>query len=399
AQNRVLQEISQDLTKNIPMLRLVQGDVGSGKTMIALLACCRAIDSGTQAVMMAPTTILAEQHFLSIKALLQDNEDHIALLTGSTTARERKIILKKLADGDIKLLIGTHAVFQSDIVFKKLGLVVIDEQHRFGVNQRLSLVKKQNENNKAPHQLTLTATPIPRTLAMSIYAHMDVSVVDELPPGRSPVITSLLSKQKTSELSQRVSDAIKNGSKIYWVCPLIEESETLDLSNVEEREKELAEFLPKSIITKLHGRMKPAEKISAMEKFADIMIIENAERFGLAQLHQLRGRVGRGEKQSYCILLHKDNLHPDSKQRLEVLKNHTDGFKVAEEDLKIRGPGEILGSQQTGIVPLKYTNLIRDSRFLESTKNIAENLTKENPATAENLVKRWLSGSIGYAEA
>ena len=218
-----------------------------------------------------------------------------------------------------------------------------------------------------------------------------------------------------------MSDAIKNGSKIYWVCPLIEESETLDLSNVEEREKELAEFLPKSIITKLHGRMKPAEKISAMEKFktgqtkilvsttvievgvdvkdADIMIIENAERFGLAQLHQLRGRVGRGEKQSYCILLHKDNLHPDSKQRLEVLKNHTDGFKVAEEDLKIRGPGEILGSQQTGIVPLKYTNLIRDSRFLESTKNIAENLTKENPATAENLVKRWLSGSIGYAEA
>jgi len=299
--------------------------------------------------------------------------------------------------------------------------VVIDEQHRFGVNQRLSLVKKQNENNKAPHQLTLTATPIPRTLAMSIYAHMDVSVVDELPPGRSPVITSLLSKQKTLELSQRVSDAIKNGSKIYWVCPLIEESETLDLSNVEEREKELAEFLPKSIITKLHGRMKPAEKISAMEKFktgqtkilvsttvievgvdvkdADIMIIENAERFGLAQLHQLRGRVGRGEKQSYCILLHKDNLHPDSKQRLEVLKNHTDGFKVAEEDLKIRGPGEILGSQQTGIVPLKYTNLIRDSRFLESTKNIAENLSKENPATAENLVKRWLSGSIGYAEA
>jgi len=417
----VLKEISQDLTKNIPMLRLVQGDVGSGKTMIALLACCRAIDSGTQSVMMAPTTILAEQHFLSIKALLRDNENHIALLTGSTPARERKLILKKLADGDIKLLIGTHAVFQSDIVFNKLGLVVIDEQHRFGVNQRLSLVKKQNENNKAPHQLTLTATPIPRTLAMSIYAHMDVSVVDELPPGRSPVITSLLAKEKTSELSQRVSDAIKNGSKIYWVCPLIEESETLDLSNVEEREKELSEFLPQSLITKLHGRMKPAEKISAMEKFktgqikilvsttvievgvdvkdADIMIIENAERFGLAQLHQLRGRVGRGEKQSYCILLHKDNLHPDSKKRLEVLKNHTDGFKVAEEDLKIRGPGEILGSQQTGIVPLKYTNLIRDSRFLESTKNIAENLTKENPATADNLVKRWLSGSIGYAEA
>ena len=420
AQIRVLREIHQDLEKDLPMLRLVQGDVGSGKTMIALLGCCRAIDSGSQTVMMAPTTILAEQHHLSITQLLQKNTKEIALLTGSTPSKERTKILKELAEGEIKLLIGTHAVFQSDILFKKLGLVVIDEQHRFGVNQRLSLVQKQNQINKAPHQLTLTATPIPRTLAMSIYAHMDVSVVDELPPGRSPIITTLLAKQNIDQLLNRVTSAVNADSKIYWVCPLIEESE-LDLTNVEEREKELLNHLPQSMIAKLHGKMKPAQKIAAMESFksgeskilisttvievgvdvkdADIMIIENAERFGLAQLHQLRGRVGRGNKQSYCILLHKDNLKEESKHRLEVLKNFTDGFRVAEEDLKIRGPGEILGSQQTGIVPLKYTNLIRDSRFLESTKKIAESLIQQKPQVAENLINRWLAGSIGYAEA
>ncbi|MEK9650265.1 MAG: ATP-dependent DNA helicase RecG, partial [Gammaproteobacteria bacterium] len=303
AQHRVISEIYQDLAKNIPMLRLVQGDVGSGKTMIALLSCCRAIDSNTQAVIMAPTTILAEQHFLSILDLLKDKAEQIALLTSSTPSKERKKITERLVSGEIKLLIGTHAVFQIDIVFKKLGMVVIDEQHRFGVNQRLSLVKKENERDRAPHQLTLTATPIPRTLAMSIYAHMDVSVVDELPPGRSPIITTLLAKQKISDLSLKVTNAIKNGSKIYWVCPLIEESETLDLSNVEEREKELSEFIPKPLIAKLHGRMKPLEKMAVMESFkagkikvlvsttvievgvdvkdADIMIIENAERFGL----------------------------------------------------------------------------------------------------------------------
>ena len=421
AQIRVLHEIHQDLEKDLPMMRLVQGDVGSGKTMIALLGCCRAIDSGSQAVVMAPTTILAEQHHLSITQLLHNNAEEIALLTGSTPSQERKKILKKLTEGEIKLLIGTHAVFQSDVVFKRLGLVVIDEQHRFGVNQRLSLVQKQNQINKAPHQLTLTATPIPRTLAMSIYAHMDVSVVDELPPGRSPIITTLLAKQNIDQLLKRVTSAVNADSKIYWVCPLIEESETLDLTNVEEREKELLNHLPQSMIAKLHGKMKPAQKIAAMESFksgeskilisttvievgvdvkdADIMIIENAERFGLAQLHQLRGRVGRGNKQSYCILLHKDNLKEESKHRLEVLKNFTDGFRVAEEDLKIRGPGEILGAQQTGIVPLKYTNLIRDSRFLESTKKIAESLIQQKPQVAENLIKRWLAGSIGYAEA
>tara|TARA_B100000945_G_scaffold138127_1_gene110392 strand:+ start:15860 stop:17923 length:2064 start_codon:yes stop_codon:yes gene_type:complete len=421
AQEKVVSEIKEDLAQEVPMMRLVQGDVGSGKTVVGALAAALALDSSFQVAFMAPTTLLAEQHFLSLKSFFNKQTAKVALLTGSTSASQRKKILQNLKDSKIKLLVGTHALFQKSVEFSNLALIIIDEQHRFGVNQRLALRKKNDSEKSAPHQLTLTATPIPRTLSMSVYANMDVSVIDELPPGRKPIQTSCLSLSGKEKLIERISAAIKNGSKVYWICPLIEESEKIDLNAVMETYEDLSEHFGQDKVGCLHGKLSAAKKQEQVQAFkdsktsilvsttvvevgvdipdADIMVIENAERFGLAQLHQLRGRIGRGTKESFCVLLHKDKIQDISSQRLQVLVDSQDGFKIAEEDLVIRGPGEIMGAQQTGIVPMKYTNLVRDSQYLMETKKIAELICNEDPDLANQLIERWISGSIAFADA
>ena len=421
AQAKVVSEIKEDLAQEVPMMRLVQGDVGSGKTVVGALAAALALDSSFQVAFMAPTTLLAEQHFLSLKSFFNKQTAKVALLTGSTSASQRKKILQNLKDSKIKLLVGTHALFQKSVEFSNLALIIIDEQHRFGVNQRLALRKKNDSEKSAPHQLTLTATPIPRTLSMSVYANMDVSVIDELPPGRKPIQTSCLSLSGKEKLIERISAAIKNGSKVYWICPLIEESEKIDLNAVMETYEDLSEHFGQDKVGCLHGKLSAAKKQEQVQAFkdsktsilvsttvvevgvdipdADIMVIENAERFGLAQLHQLRGRIGRGTKESFCVLLHKDEIQDISSQRLQVLVDSQDGFKIAEEDLVIRGPGEIMGAQQTGIVPMKYTNLVRDSQYLMETKKVAELMCNEDPDLANQLIERWISGSIAFADA
>ena len=421
AQEKVVSEIKEDLAQEVPMMRLVQGDVGSGKTVVGALAAALALDSSFQVAFMAPTTLLAEQHFLSLKSFFNKQTAKVALLTGSTSASQRKKILQNLKDSKIKLLVGTHALFQKSVEFSNLALIIIDEQHRFGVNQRLALRKKNDSEKSAPHQLTLTATPIPRTLSMSVYANMDVSVIDELPPGRKPIQTSCLSLSGKEKLIERISAAIKNGSKVYWICPLIEESEKIDLNAVMETYEDLSEHFGQDKVGCLHGKLSAAKKQEQVQAFkdsktsilvsttvvevgvdipdADIMVIENAERFGLAQLHQLRGRIGRGTKESFCVLLHKDKIQDISSQRLQVLVDSQDGFKIAEEDLVIRGPGEIMGAQQTGIVPMKYTNLVRDSQYLMETKKVAELMCNEDPDLANQLIERWISGSIAFADA
>lgn len=421
AQAKVISEIKEDLSQEVPMMRLVQGDVGSGKTVVGALAAALALDSSFQVAFMAPTTLLAEQHYLSLKSFFCKHTEKIILLTGSTSASKRKKILKDLKDSKIKLVIGTHALFQKNVEFSNLALIIIDEQHRFGVNQRLALRKKNGSERSAPHQLTLTATPIPRTLSMSVYANMDVSVIDELPPGRKPIQTSCLPLSAKDRLIERISAAIKKDSKVYWICPLIEESENLDLNAVMETHEDLSEHFGQDKVGCLHGKLSALKKQDQIQAFkdsktsilvsttvvevgvdipdADIMVIENAERFGLAQLHQLRGRIGRGSKESYCILLHKDKIQDISAQRLKVLVDSQDGFKIAEEDLVIRGPGEIMGAQQTGIVPMKYTNLVRDSQYLMETKKVAESICNEDPELANQLIERWISGSIAFADA
>ena len=421
AQARVVSEIKIDMSQEVPMMRLVQGDVGSGKTVVGALAAALALDSSYQVAFMAPTTLLAEQHFLSLKSFFKKQAVKIALLTGSTSTSKRKKILQDLKDSKIKLLVGTHALFQKSVGFSNLALIIIDEQHRFGVNQRLALRQKNDSEVSAPHQLTLTATPIPRTLSMSVYANMDVSVIDELPPGRKPIQTSCLPLSGKDKLIQRISSATKKGSKVYWICPLIEESENLDLNAVMETYEDLSIYFGQDKVGCLHGKLSSIKKQEQVQAFkdsktsilvsttvvevgvdipdADIMVIENAERFGLAQLHQLRGRIGRGEKESFCILLHKDKIQDISSQRLQVLVDSQDGFKIAEEDLVIRGPGEIMGAQQTGIVPMKYTNLVRDSQYLIETKKVAESICNEDPELANQLIERWISGSIAFADA
>ncbi len=421
AQARVVSEIKEDLAQEVPMMRLVQGDVGSGKTVVGALAAALALDSSFQVAFMAPTTLLAEQHFISFKSFFKKQKEKVSLLTGSTSVSQRKKVLEDLKDSKIKLLVGTHALFQKSVEFSNLALIIIDEQHRFGVNQRLALRKKNDSEKSAPHQLTLTATPIPRTLSMSVYANMDVSVIDELPPGRKPIQTSCLPLSGKEKLIERIAAAIKKGSKVYWICPLIEESENLDLNAVMETHEDLSEHFGQDKVGCLHGKLSAIKKQEQVQAFkdsktsilvsttvvevgvdipdADIMVIENAERFGLAQLHQLRGRIGRGIKESFCILLHKDKIQDVSSQRLQVLVDSQDGFKIAEEDLVIRGPGEIMGAQQTGIVPMKYTNLVRDSQYLMETKKVAESICNKEPELAHQLIERWISGSIAFADA
>lgn len=398
AQKRVLKEIRIDMKRPIQMNRLLQGDVGSGKTMVALLTMLIAMDNGFQSCMMAPTEILAQQHYNSIKELLENSEIKVKLLTGSTKNSERKIIHEELLNGELSILIGTHAVLEDIVQFKNLGLAIIDEQHRFGVAQRAKLWAK---NKIPPHILVMTATPIPRTLAMSFYSDLDVSVIDEMPIGRKQIITAHRRENERLSVFRFAKDEIEKGRQIYFVYPLIEESETLDYKNLMENFDHIVEFFEGKNVTMLHGRMKPAEKEVAMQYFASgkseimvattvievgvnvpnasVMIIESAERFGLSQLHQLRGRVGRGAEQSYCILMTSDKLSKESRTRIKTMCETNDGFKISEVDMQLRGPGDILGTQQSGVVDFKRLDLAQDGKIIKISKEIVEQMLLNDP--------------------
>ncbi|MEH6450035.1 MAG: ATP-dependent DNA helicase RecG [Oleispira sp.] len=425
AQKRVVEEIQFDLSQPHPMLRLVQGDVGSGKTLVAALTAAPMVDEGYQVAIMAPTEILAEQHLLNFTQWFeplfkqQDSGKKIAWLTGKVKGKAREKVLAEIASGEAKLIIGTHALFQEEVDFHQLGLAIIDEQHRFGVHQRLALRGKGKE--LAPHQLIMTATPIPRTLAMSAYADLDVSVIDELPPGRIPINTSVISNQRRSEIVHRINEVCQGGTQAYWVCTLIEESESLQCQAAEVTAQQLTEALPKLRIGLIHGRMKGQEKVDIMQRFknheldllvattvievgvdvpnSNLIIIENPERLGLAQLHQLRGRVGRGNQQSHCVLLYQAPLGDVSKQRLGVMRHSTDGFYIAEQDLLIRGPGELLGSRQTGLQQLTVADLERDGHLLPQVKTMAEQLVNEHPQYVDAIIKRWMGNVEQFAQA
>lgn len=412
AQERVSAEICSDLEKSFPMLRLVQGDVGSGKTVVAVLAALQAIENGLQAAIMAPTEILAEQHFQTMQAWCQPLGITVAWITGRIKGQKRQQQLDLIRSGDAALVIGTHALFQDSVQFHRLGLVVIDEQHRFGVHQRLALKQKGEHQGHQPHQLIMTATPIPRTLAMSAYADLDCSIIDELPPGRKPVTTVALSDERRPEVIQRIQRYCQAGHQAYWVCTLIEESEALQCQAAEVSAQELKTTLPELSIGLVHGRMKAKEKAAVMAAFkqgelhllvattvievgvdvpnASLMVIENPERLGLAQLHQLRGRVGRGSIESHCVLMYHPPLSAQSRTRLGVLRASNDGFVIAEKDLELRGPGEVLGTRQTGLMQLKIADLEQDQALLEPVKQAAEELLKNHPKHAAPLIERWL---------
>ena len=398
AQKRVLKEIRTDMKKPIQMNRLLQGDVGSGKTMVALLSMLIAMDNGFQSCMMAPTEILAQQHFNGISELLEHTNIKVRLLTGSTKTSERKIIHEELLSGELSILVGTHAVLEDIVQFKNLGLAIIDEQHRFGVAQRAKLWAK---NKIPPHILVMTATPIPRTLAMSFYSDLDVSIIDEMPVGRKPIITAHRREKDRLSVFRFAKEEIDKGRQIYFVYPLIEESETLDYKNLMENFDHILEFYSEYNVTMLHGRMRPDEKEANMKYFASgkaqimvattvievgvnvpnasVMIIESAERFGLSQLHQLRGRVGRGAEQSYCILLTSDKLSKESRTRIKTMTETNDGFKISEVDMQLRGPGDILGTQQSGVVDFKKLDLVADGNIIKTAKSAVEHLIKNDP--------------------
>ncbi|MCW3162422.1 ATP-dependent DNA helicase RecG [Chryseobacterium oryctis] len=411
AQKRVLKEIRLDMKKPIQMNRLLQGDVGSGKTMVALLTMLIAMDNGFQSCMMAPTEILAQQHYNGIKDLLKDTGINIRLLTGSTKASERKIIHEELENGSLSILVGTHAVLEDKVKFKNLGLAIIDEQHRFGVAQRAKLWAK---NKVPPHILVMTATPIPRTLAMSFYSDLDVSVIDEMPVGRKPIITAHRREKDRLFVYNFCRDEIKKGRQVYFVYPLIEESETLDYKNLMEGLEHVMQYFSSYNVSMLHGRMKPDEKDAAMNYFASrkaeimvattvievgvnvpnasVMVIESAERFGLSQLHQLRGRVGRGAEQSYCILMTSDKLSTESRTRIKTMTETNDGFKISEVDMQLRGPGDILGTQQSGVIDFKRLDLVNDSEIIKNTKKIVEKILETDPLlsrTENQIIKNY----------
>jgi ATP-dependent DNA helicase RecG len=418
AQQRVLEEIRADLRASFPMQRLLQGDVGSGKTVVAALAAAQAIDSGFQAALMAPTEILAEQHFRKIALWMEPLGVKVAWLTGSLKKKGKEAALTLIESGDAQLVIGTHALIQEGVGFAKLGLVIVDEQHRFGVGQRLALRNKGRETGggtqAVPHQLMMSATPIPRTLAMTYYADLEVSVIDELPPGRTPIVTRIVDQNRRDEVIERVHAAALEGRQVYWVCPLIEESEALQLQTATDTHAMLVIALPDLQVGLVHGRMKPAEKQSVMEAFirgdihvlvattvievgvdvpnASLMVIEHAERFGLSQLHQLRGRVGRGSAASVCLLLYQSPLGPTAKQRLMTMREITDGFEIARRDLEIRGPGEFLGARQSGQAMLRFADLQTDQWLVEKARNVAQALLHDDPATVEAHLARWLGG-------
>ena len=427
AQIRAWNEIAADLAAPHPMQRLLQGDVGSGKTIVSALAAAQAIDNGYQTAIMAPTELLAEQHFRKLSALLLPLGVTVTWLTGSLKAKEKRAALDDIASGKTQLAIGTHALFQEEVTFAKLGLAIIDEQHRFGVGQRLALREKGEVNSvtankiQEPHQLMMSATPIPRTLSMSYFADLDVSAIDELPPGRTPIVTKLLSDSRRDEMLHRIRDACQEGAQAYWVCPLIEESETLQLKTAVETLETLTAMLPEVRVGLVHGRMKPAEKHEVMAKFlaneiqllvattvievgvdvanASLMVIEHAERMGLAQLHQLRGRVGRGAKHSTCILLYQNPLGELARARLKIIFESTDGFEIAREDLRLRGPGEHLGARQSGAPLLRFADIERDIDLLEAARDAAAWLLKQAPDNAEIHLARWLGSRQHYLKA
>ena len=420
AQQRVGREIDADLAQGRPMLRLVQGDVGSGKTVVAALAALAAVQAGLQVALMAPTELLAEQHLHNFRYWLQPLGIEVVWLAGKVQGRPRRDALARVAAG-AAVVIGTHALMQEGVRFARLGLVIVDEQHRFGVHQRLALRDKGLEGSQVPHQLVLTATPIPRTLAMSAYADLDISSIDELPPGRTPVQTIAVSNARREEVIERIRAACSEGRQAYWVCTLIEESEQLRAQAAEVAYAELAGVIDAARVGLIHGRMKPKEKQAVMDAFkaaqlsvlvattvievgvdvpnASLMVIENSERLGLAQLHQLRGRVGRGAVASSCVLLYQPPLGQLSRERLQVMRDTSDGFRIAEKDLQLRGPGEVLGTRQTGQLSLRIADLSRDAHLLPAVQQVGEQLLAHDSERAGKLVDRWIGAAARYADA
>lgn len=420
AQQRVSAEISHDLGRASPMLRLIQGDVGSGKTIVAALAALQVLEAGLQVALMAPTEMLAEQHQREFEARLQPLGIEIVYLTSRAKGREREKLLQRMAAPQALIAIGTHALFQKDVVFARLGLAIIDEQHRFGVHQRLAL-SQRDDSEHSPHQLVMTATPIPRTLAMAAYADLDLSIIDELPPARKAVKTSVIAEQRRPDVISRVRAACAEGRQAYWVCTLIQESESLQCQAAQDTAELLSEALPELNVGLLHGRMKAAEKSAVMQQFhqadidllvattvievgvdvsnASLMIIENAERLGLAQLHQLRGRVGRGSQQSFCVLMYGGRLSANGKARLKAMRESNDGFQIARLDLEIRGPGEILGTRQTGLLQMRVADLIRDAELLPPAQQAADQLLQEHAELLPSLIERWMGKRLDYARA
>jgi ATP-dependent DNA helicase RecG len=416
AQQRALVEIERDLKQGKPMLRLVQGDVGCGKTLVAALAATRAVETGRQVALMAPTELLADQHAQNFRRWFEPLGVAVALLAGRQTLKARSAVLEGIREGHAPIVVGTHALFQESVEFSALALVIVDEQHRFGVHQRLSLREKGASDGHQPHQLIMTATPIPRTLAMTAYADLDVSVIDELPPGRTPVKTVVLAEARRDEVVQRIRTACLEGRQTYWVCPLIDESEEMPYQAAEETAAALAAALPDLRVGLVHGRMPPSAKEGTMRRFkegniqllvattvievgvdvpnATLMVIENAERMGLAQLHQLRGRVGRGQHASSCLLLYRSPLSSLARERLAVMRDTNDGFEVARRDLELRGPGELLGTRQTGLAQMRVADLLRDADLLPRVQIAAETLLRDWPLHVAPLISRW----VGHAE-
>jgi ATP-dependent DNA helicase RecG len=412
AQKRVINEIINDMKQAKPAMRLVQGDVGSGKTLVAVMAALDVIEAGYQVALMAPTELLAEQHFANFSNWLTPLNIKTAWLASKVKGKQRNKTLEQLASGEAQVIVGTHALFQSDVTFARLALLIVDEQHRFGVHQRLALQEKGINADGHPHQITMTATPIPRTLAMTAYADLDYSVIDEMPPGRTPVKTVVISGERRGEVVARIEKACRAGNQAYWVCTLIEESEVLQCQTAEDTAVALKAALPSLRIGLVHGRLKAADKENVMLRFkngevdllvattvievgvdipnATLMIIENAERLGLAQLHQLRGRVGRGRKNSSCVLMYKAPLSEKARLRLDIMRNSNDGFEIARKDLEIRGPGELLGTRQTGLVDFHIADILRDAELLPAVQRAAAMLYKEQPQAIQPLIDRWL---------
>ncbi|MCK4841641.1 MAG: ATP-dependent DNA helicase RecG [Methylococcales bacterium] len=420
AQQRVIDEIVSDLSSSHPMLRLIQGDVGSGKTIVAAYACLLAISSQYQVAIMAPTELLAEQHLGNFKQWFKDFDSHIVYLTGQLKGKARQQALIDIEDGTASIIIGTHALFQDSVIFNKLGLIIIDEQHRFGVHQRLALREKGQHKNTRPHQLVMTATPIPRTLAMLQYSDLDISIIDELPPGRRPVTTRVIPSERREQVIAKINQWTVNKHQTYWVCTLIEESDVLQCEAAEKTTEYLTQILPDVKIALIHGRMKSAEKEAIMFGFknhdydllvattvievgvdvpnASLMIVENAERLGLSQLHQLRGRVGRGDQESYCLLMYQSPLSETGRHRLGVLRETNDGFVIAEKDLELRGPGDVMGTRQTGQMQLKIADLNRDLELLDDVQEAANIICSQYPQAIQPIIDRWLGQSTLYSE-
>ena len=418
SQARVVEEIEMDLKKNQPMMRSLQGDVGSGKTIVAALAMLIAVGSKQQAALMAPTELLAEQHFNTVVSWFEPLGVSVALLKSKLSAKDKRTVFAGVANGTIDIIVGTHALFQPSVVYKNLALVVVDEQHRFGVEQRLSLMKKSNDRNTVPHQLIMTATPIPRTLAMTAYGDLDASIITELPKGRGNIKTIVVPEEKRSQVMDKISKECALGRQSYWVCPLIEESEELNFQAAESTYVFLQEKLKRLRIGLVHGKLSSAKKTKAMENFingntnilvattvievgvdvanSSVMVIENAERLGLTQLHQLRGRIGRGRHESICILLYKKPLSLVAKERLAVIRATNDGFLIAEKDLQLRGPGELLGTRQKGLIGLRIADIMRDAYLLPAINKLTVNIEQNHPDLIEKIVRRWVGDQLEY---